>query len=85
MIHHLSIGHFDVSALQHRKLLVLKPLDNSAITRVLNEFGLVRDGNTASLSGHPLRFMDGYIECPWLMPQRIIQAGEFAKRLCSET
>jgi hypothetical protein len=85
MIHKLTIGLFDVEALKQRKLVVLRPLDMSVVTRLLREVGQVGEAGGASLGGHAVEFKDGYIVCPWLMAQRVIATEEFARRLQQET
>jgi hypothetical protein len=85
MIHKLSMGHFDVEALKNRRLVVVRPLDMSVVTRLLREVGHVSEEAQASLEGHPVEFKDGYIICPWLMAHRVLATEEFARRLQQET
>ena len=85
MIHKLTIGHFDVEALKDRRLVVLRPLDMSVVTRLLREVGQVSDDGQVTLGGHALEVKDGYVVCPWLMPRRNQPAEEFARRLQQET
>ena len=85
MIHKLTIGHFDLEALKDRRLIVLRPLEMSVVTRLLREVGQVSEDRGASLGGHGVQEKDGYLICPWLMPLRNAPAEEFAKRLHQET
>ncbi len=85
MIHKLTIGHFDAEALQERRLVVLRPLDMSVVTRLLREIGAVSDDGRATLGGHTVEVKEGYVVCPWLMPLRNQPAEEFARRLHQET
>jgi hypothetical protein len=85
MIHKLTLGHFDLEALKNRRLVVLRPLDVSVVTRLLQEVGQVGEDGRASLGGHAIEVKDGYIVCPWLMAQRILATEEFARRLQQET
>lgn len=85
MIHKLTIGHFDVDALRDRRLVVLRPLDMSMVTRLLREIGQVNDDGRATLGGHAVEVKEGYVVCPWLMPLRNQPAEEFARRLHQET
>src|SRR5437899_1994739 len=85
MIHKLSMGHFDVEALKNRRLVVVRPLDMSAVTRLLQEVGQVGEDGRASLEGYAVEFKDGYIVCPWLMAQRVLATEELARRLQQET
>ncbi len=85
MIHKLTMGHFDVEALKNRRLVVLRPLDMSVVTRLLQELGEVGADGRPSLGGHAVEVKDGYIICPWLMAQRVLATEEFARRLQQET
>src|SRR5438445_6310776 len=85
MIHKLTLGHFDVDALKDRRLLILRPLDMSVVTRLLRELGNVSTDGRASLGGHAVEVKDGYIICPWLMAERVHATEEFARRLHQET
>lgn len=85
MIHKLTIGHFDVEALQNRRLVVLRPLDMNVVTRLLREVGQVGEDDRASLDGYAIEVKDGYLVCPWLMAHRLLAAEEFARRLRQET
>jgi hypothetical protein len=85
VIHKLTIGHFDTEALKDRKVIVRQPLDMSVVTRLLREVGQMSENGRATLGGHPVEIKDGYIVCPWLMPQRNPTTEEFARRLQQET
>lgn len=85
MIHKLALGHFDVEALKNRRLVVLRPLDMSVATRLLQEVGQIDESGRAALGGHTVEFKNGYIVCPWLMAQRVRATEEFARRLHQET
>ena len=86
MIHKLFLGHFDVEeALKHRRLVVLRPLNKSIVTRLLQELGQVDESGRATLGGHTVEIEDGYLVCPWLLARRVEAAEEFARRLHQET
>jgi hypothetical protein len=85
MIHKLAMGHFDVEALRNGKLVALRPLQMSVVTRLLHEIGYVANDGRALLGGHVVEIKDGYIICPWLMAQRVLATEEFARRLQQET
>jgi hypothetical protein len=85
MIHKLTLGHFDVEALKNRRLIVLRPLDQSVVTRLLQELGQMDESGRATLGGHAIEIKEGYIVCPWLMAQRVRATEEFARRLHQET
>lgn len=85
MIHKLAIGHFDADALSGRKLVVLRPLDMSIVTRILSEVGQVGTDGQATLGGQAVDVKDGYVVCPWLTPLRNQCTEMFAKRLQQET
>jgi hypothetical protein len=85
LIHKLTIGHLDVEALKDGRLVVLRPLNMSVVTRLLKEIGQVSEDGGATLGGHTVEVKDGYIICPWLMPLRNPSTETFAKRLHHET
>jgi hypothetical protein len=85
LIHRLTIGHFDVEALKDRRLVVLRPLDMTVVTRLLREVGQVGEDGRATLGGQAVEVKKGYIVCPWLMAQRVRPTEEFARRLREET
>lgn len=85
MIHKLTLGHFDIEALQTGRLVVVRPLDRSVVTRLLRELGRMDESGSATLDGHAIEVKEGYIVCPWLMAQRVQTAEEFARRLQQET
>ncbi len=85
MIHKLTIGHFDAAALKERRLVVLRSLDMNVVIRLLRDFGLVSDDGRATLGNHAVELKEGYVVCPWLMPQRNLPAEEFATQLQKET
>jgi hypothetical protein len=85
VIHKLTIGHFDVETLKKGGLVVLRPLDMTVVTRLLQEVGQVGEQGRATLGGHAVEVKDGYLVCPWLMAQRVLATEEFARRLHQET
>jgi hypothetical protein len=85
LIHKLTIGHFDIEALNDFRLIVVQPLDMNIVTRLLNEVGQISEDGRATLGGRAVEFKDGYVVCPWLMPLRNAPTEEFAKRLHKET
>ena len=85
MIHKLTLGHFDVEALKSGRMVVIRPLDNSVVMRLLREVGQVDESGCATLGGYALEVEEGYIICPWLMAGRVVATEEFARRLHQET
>src|SRR5258707_12468724 len=85
MIHKLTIGHFDLEALEKGKLVISKPLDMKVVTRLLREVGQIGEDGRASLGGHAVEIKDGYLVCPWLMAQRVVATEEFGRRLQQAT
>jgi hypothetical protein len=85
VIHKLTMGHFDIEALKNRRLVVVRPLDMNAVTRLLQEVGQVDEQGRTTLGGHAIEVKNGYIVCPWLMAQRVLATEEFARRLQQET
>jgi hypothetical protein len=85
MIHNLTIGHLDVPALDERRAVALRPLDEVAVSRHLATLGH-RDREGWTLDGMPVERKDGYLICRWLVgPRRNLVAEEFALRLARET
>jgi len=85
VIHKLTIGQFDTEALKEGMLVVLRPLDMTVVTRLLQEVGEVNAQGCATLGGHAIEIKSGYIVCPWLMAQRVLPTERFARRLSQET
>jgi len=85
VIHRLTMGYLDPDAVRRGQRVVLKALDMSLVAKLLQEFGEIDANGQARIDGLPVQFHDGYIVCPWLMPGRIQQTEEFARRLSSET
>jgi hypothetical protein len=85
MIHNLTIGHLDIRAIDERRSVVLKPLDEAAVDRHLKALGHhEREGWT--LDGMPVEQKEGYLVCRWLVgPRRNLVAEEFALRLQRDT
>ena len=81
MIHRLTIGHLDPTAVQERRVVVTRPLDMGIVTRLLREFGEPDEAGRPSISGRPVEIHDGYLVCPWLMPSPIPGVAEFALEL----
>ncbi|QJW93121.1 hypothetical protein [Frigoriglobus tundricola] len=84
MIHKLTIGHFDIEALKAHRVVVLRPIDMTVVSRLVREVGEITESGRLTLGGHAVEVYIGYIVCPWLMPSRNKVAEEFAKRLCQE-
>jgi hypothetical protein len=85
MLHHLTMGHIDPTAVQERRLVVTRPLDRDVVTRLLDEFGKPGPDGRPALDTSRVEFHDGYIVCPWLMPYPVPGVAEFALRLQEET
>jgi hypothetical protein len=85
MIHNLTIGHLDIGAIDQRRAVVLRPLDELAVSRHLKALGRHVQGGW-TLDGMPAERLDGYVVCRWLVgPRRNLVAEEFALRLSRET
>lgn len=85
MIHNLTIGHLDVRAVEERKAVVLRPLDEAVVSRHLSALGH-QDHNAWTLDGMPVEQHDGYVVCRWLVgPRRNFVAEEFALRMIRDT
>ena len=85
MIHNLTIGHLDIQAVDERRAVVLKPLDETAVIRHLKALGR-EEGQGWTLDGMPVERRDGYVVCRWLVgPRRNLVAEEFALRMIRDT
>ena len=85
MIHRLTIGHLDPSAVEEGRLVVTKPLARDVVTRLLDEFGKPGPDGRPPLDTARVELHDGYLVCPWLMPYPVPGVTEFALRLQEET
>ena len=74
MIHDLAIGHIDPLLVRDRVVVVLRPLDESAIDRVSAEF-----------PGLPIERRAGYVIAPWHGMEDAERGEMFAARLRAET
>ena len=73
MIHDLTIGHLDTAAIQDRKAVALRPLDEAVIARVL-----------AGFPGLKVERRDGYLVAPWYGREDGERGEAFAARMQSE-
>jgi hypothetical protein len=86
MIHILTMGHLDPSAVIRRQAIVLKPLDMGIVHRLLQELGATDKQGRPTLEGVPVEIRDGTIACRWWVGgHRNRLAEEFALRLQKET
>jgi hypothetical protein len=85
MIHMLTLGHFDPSAILRGEILIQKALNLELVYDLLEIHGHCDEDGNYSLEGHPVRIENGYIVCPWLMPATINATREFAKALYSQS
>jgi hypothetical protein len=74
MIHDLTIGHLDPAAIRDRVAVALRPLDETAVVRVLAEF-----------PGLKVERRDGYLIAPWHGREDADRGEAFAVRLQAET
>jgi hypothetical protein len=85
MIHRLTLGHLDPEGVRQGQRVVLKRLDMSLVAKLLHDFGEIDADGLTRLGGFPVQCHEGYVVCRWLMPGRIHQTGQFARRLATET
>jgi len=85
VIHKLTIGHLDPSAVQEGRVIVTRPLDMGIVTRLLGKFGEPDETGCPTIGGSRIELHDGYVVCPWLMPSPVPGIAEFALRLQDET
>jgi hypothetical protein len=85
MIHRLTIGHLDPTAVQERRVVVTRPLDMEVVARLLREYSEPDPTGRPTIGGLPVDIHDGYLVCPWLMPNPVPGAAEFALKLQEQT
>lgn len=74
MIHNLTIGHLDPTAISARKAVAVKVLDETTVARVLAVF-----------PGLKVEWRDGYVIAPWQGREDGDRGEAFAARLQAET
>ena len=87
MLHNLTIGHFDPTAVvNERRIAVQRPLEMDAVDRLLKELGGIDRDRGSTLERGRVEFREGYIVCPWRVGGWYNRtAEEFALRLEHET
>jgi|SRR5579864_6311431 len=86
MIHRPTLGHLDPAAItRDGGAVVLKPLDMTAVRRLLGELALVDAQGGWTLDDDEVEFHDGYVVVPWQGGWRNRTAEEFGLRLHRET
>jgi hypothetical protein len=86
MIHTLTMGHLDHTAVGRRQAIVLRPLDIGIVNRLLQELGGRDEQGRPTLDDVLVEIKDGTVVCRWLIGgycNRV--AEEFALRLQEET
>jgi hypothetical protein len=86
MIHILTMGHLDPTAVGRRQTIVLRPLDTDIVNRLLQELGGRDEQGRPTLDDVPVEFKDGTVACRWLIGgycNRVVE--EFALRLQKQT
>jgi hypothetical protein len=79
MLHRLKLGHFDAAAAAQGRIVVLKPLDSATVWQLLHEVAEVSSHGEVKIEGYRVEMKHGYVDCPWLMPMRILKCEEFAR------
>lgn len=74
MIHDLTIGHLDPAAIRDRLAVAVRPLDPTAVARVL-----------AGFPGLKIEAKDGYLVAPWHGRDDGERGEAFAARMQAET
>ncbi len=85
MLHKLTIGHLDPDAVRERRVVVTRPLDMGVVNQLLREFGETDEAGRPTIDGRPVEIRDGYLVCPWLMPNPVPGVAEFALKLQEQT
>ncbi|MGE3779820.1 MAG: hypothetical protein AB7F89_21715 [Pirellulaceae bacterium] len=83
MLHCITLGHIVID--EQNRVQVTRPIDKQAVLAVVQEMGRVDEEGSAWIGGYRLRFHNGRVDCPWLMPGRVPEAQEFARRVCERT
>ena len=65
MIHVLTMGHLDISAVSRRQAVVLRPLDLNIVNRLLKELGAADEQGRPTLDGVPVEIRAGIVACRW--------------------
>ena len=81
MIHNITAGHFDPTAVLERRETVEKPIDMRIVRRLLRQLGETADDGTPTLGGGKVRWERGCVIVPWLGGRTNHVAEEFAIRL----
>jgi hypothetical protein len=81
MLHRLTIGHLDPDAVAQRRVVVTRPLDMGIVMPLLHEFGATDEAGRPTIGGLRIEVHDGYLVCPWLMPNPVPGAAELALKL----
>ena len=86
MIHILTMGHLDESAVSRRQAIALRPLDMGIVNRLLDELGGTDKQGRPTLDGVPVQIREGTVACRWWIGGHCNRvAEEFALRLWNET
>src|SRR5262245_44143015 len=86
MIHILTMGHLDPSAVGRRQAIVLRPLDLGIVDRLMRELGGRDEKGRPTLDGVPVETKDGTVACRWWVGGHCNRvAEEFALRHQEET
>ena len=67
MIHILTMGHLDPTAVGRRQAIVLRPLDMGIVNRLLQELGGTDEQGRPTLDDVPVEIKDGTVACRWLI------------------
>jgi hypothetical protein len=87
MLHNLTIGHLDPSAIvSERRIVVVRPLEMNVVHRLLSELGGVDEYGNPTLETGKVEWVDEYLTCPWRIGGwHNRTAEEFSLRLQQET
>ncbi len=86
MIHILTMGHLDSSAVLRRQAAVPRPLEMGVVNRLLRELGEIDEQGRPTLGGAPVKISGETVACRWWVGGHCNRvAEEFALRLQKET
>jgi hypothetical protein len=85
MLHRLTIGHLDPTAVERRQTVPTKALDMDVVHRHLRDLGERDADGTMTLGGCKVQFENGAVRCLWKGGRTNRLAEEFALRVQKDT
>jgi hypothetical protein len=85
MLHRLTIGHLDPTAVKRRQTVPTKALEMDVVHRLLAELGEQDAEGTVTLGGSKVKFENAAVSCIWKGGRTNRVTEEFALRMQKET